>query len=123
MNEQLLLRYQDNFTKIINEKYRLDDKMYNFDDYDIEDFKLGNLDFYYKDGRQCKILDYNWAGDGKYTYVNNIVIRFDNGEIKEDVSGMALYLTEESLKNVLEHCFGDKDYFEYMEMEYESIFD
>lgn len=98
MNEQLLLRYQDNFTKIINEKYRLDDKMYNFDDYDIEDFKLCNLDFYYKNGRQCKILDYNWAGDGKYTYVNNIIIRFDNGEIKEDVSGMALYLTEESLE-------------------------
>lgn len=59
--------------------------MYNFDDYDIEDFKLCNLDFYYKDGRPCKILDYDWAGDGKYTYVNNIVICFDNGEIKEDV--------------------------------------
>lgn len=24
---------------------------------------------------------------------------------------------------VLEHCFGDKDYFEYMEVEYESVFD
>lgn len=61
--------------------------------------KLKNMpDHYYKDGRQCKILDYNWAGDGKYTYVNNIVIRFDNGEIKEDVSGMSLYLTEKSLE-------------------------
>lgn len=98
MNEQLFLRYQDNFTKIINERYRLDDKIYNFDDYNIDDFKLGNLDFYYKDGRPCKILDYSWAGDGKYTYVNNIVIRFDNGEIKEDVSGMSLYLTEKSLE-------------------------
>ena len=98
MNEQLFLRYQDNFAKIINERYRLDDKMYNFDDYDIEDFKLCNLDLYYKDGRPCKILDYDWVGDGKYTYVNNIVIRFNNGEIKEDVSGMALYLTEEALE-------------------------
>ena len=39
MNEQLFLRYQDNFDKIINERYRFGDKMYNFDDYDIDKLK------------------------------------------------------------------------------------
>ena len=34
MNEQLLLRYQDNLAKIIKERYCLDYKMYNFDDFD-----------------------------------------------------------------------------------------
>lgn len=46
MNEQLFLRYQDNFTNLIRERYLLDNKTHNFDDYDIEDFKFEDLDFY-----------------------------------------------------------------------------
>lgn len=56
MNEQLFLRYR--FDNLIREKYCLDGKMYNFDDYDIDDFEFENLDFYYEDGRQCKITKY-----------------------------------------------------------------
>lgn len=191
MNEQLFLRYQDNFTKIINERYHLDNKIYNFDDYNIEDFKLCNLDFYYKDGRPCKILDYDWAGDGKYDLhellalwnrglehksfaellgsyfvdserladkheelrhigieieCNNLLYGKDknfcpyplklvrdlaknknlkyndiqNISISDPMQGFERMTNDEY---VLEHCFGDKDYFEYMEVEYESIFD
>lgn len=56
MNEQLFLRYR--FDNLIREKYLLDNKTYNFDDYDIEDFKFEDIDFYYEDGRQCKIIKY-----------------------------------------------------------------
>lgn len=98
MNEQLFLRCQDNFTKIINERYRLDDKTYNFDDYDIEDFKFEDLDFYYEDGRPCKIIKYEWDGEGKWSYISDITIRFADGEVMEHVSGYYLYLTEESLE-------------------------
>lgn len=98
MNEQLFLRYQDNFAKIINERYRLDDKMYNFDDYDIEDFKFEDLDFYYEDGRPCKIIKYEWDGEGKWSYISDITIRFNDGEVMEHVSGYYIYLTEESLE-------------------------
>lgn len=98
MNEQLFLRYQDNFTKIINERYRLDDKMYNFDDYDIEDFKFEDLDFYYEDGRQCKITEYDWSQDGKWSNIRNITIYCLDGEVMEHVSGYYLYLTKESLE-------------------------
>ena len=98
MNEQLLLRYQDNFTAIINERYRLDDKMYNFDDYDIEDFKFEDLDFYYEDGRQCKITEYEWTQDGKWSNITNITIYCLDGETIENVKARSIYLTEESLK-------------------------
>lgn len=60
MNEQLFLRYQDNFTNLIRERYLLDNKTHNFDDCDIEDFKFEDLDFYYEDGRPCKIVKYEW---------------------------------------------------------------
>lgn len=98
MNEQLFLRYQDNFAKIINERYRLDNKTHNFDDYDIEDFKFEDLDFYYEDGRPCKIVKYEWDGEGKWSYISNITIHFADGEVMEHVSGYYLFLTEESLE-------------------------
>lgn len=56
MNEQLFLRYS--FDNLIREKYCLDVKMYNFDDYDIDDFEFEDLNFYYEDGRLCKIIKY-----------------------------------------------------------------
>lgn len=96
MNEQLFLRYR--FDNLIREKYCLDSKTYNFDDYDIEDFKFEDLDFYYEDGRPCKIIKYEWGGEGKWSYISNITIRFADGEIMEHVSGYYLYLTEESLE-------------------------
>ena len=98
MNEQLFLRYQDNFTNLIRERYLLDNKTHNFDDYDIEDFKFEDLDFYYEDGRPCKIVKYEWDGEGKWSYINDITIRFADGEVMEHVSGYYLYLTEESLE-------------------------
>ena len=54
MNEQLFLRYH--LDNLIRERYLLDNKTYNFDAYDIEDFKFEDLDFYYEDGRPCKII-------------------------------------------------------------------
>ena len=98
MNEQLFLRYQDNFTNLIRERYLLDNKTHNFDDYDIEDFKFEDLDFYYEDGRPCKIVKYKWDGEGKWSYISDITIRFADGEVMEHVSGYYLFLTEESLK-------------------------
>ena len=98
MNEQLFLRYQGNLNNLIRERYLLDNKTYNFDDYDIEDFKFEDLDFYYEDGRECKIVNYEWGGEGRWSYISNITIRFTDGEIMEHVSGYYLFLTEESLE-------------------------
>lgn len=96
MNEQLFLRYH--LDNLIRERYLLDNKTYNFDDYDIEDFKFEDLDFYYEDGRPCKIIKYEWDGEDKWSYINDITIRFADGEVIEHVSGYYLYLTEESLE-------------------------
>lgn len=98
MNEQLFLRYQNNINNLIRERYLLDNKMYNFDDYDIEDFEFEDLNFYYEDGRECKIVKYEWDGEGKWSFINDITIRFSNGEEMEHVSGYHLFLTEESLE-------------------------
>lgn len=98
MNEQLLLRYQGNLNNLIRERYLLDNKTYNFDDYDIEDFKFEDLDFYYEDGRPCKIVKYEWDGEGRWSFISNITIRFSDGETMEHVSGYYLFLTEESLE-------------------------
>lgn len=98
MNEQLFLRYQSNLNNLIRERYLLDNKTYNFDDYDIEDFKFEDLDFYYEDGRECKIVNYEWDGEGRWSYISNITIRFTDGEIMEHVSRYYLFLTEESLE-------------------------
>lgn len=96
MNKQLFLRYH--LDNLIREKYCLDSKMYNFDDYDIDDFKFEDLDFYYEDGRQCKITDYEWSQDGKWSNIKNITIVFEDGGIIENIGTHSLYLTEESLE-------------------------
>lgn len=49
----------------------------------------------------------------KYNDIQNI-------SISDPMQGFKRMTNDEY---VLEHCFGDKDYFEYMEMEYKSIFD
>lgn len=98
MDKQLFLRYRDHFDNLIREKYLLDNKTYDFENYDIEDFEFEKLDLYYEDGRECKIVKYDWDGEGKWSYINNITIRFSNGEIMEHVSGYHLFLTEESLE-------------------------
>lgn len=56
------------------------------------------LDFYYEDSRPCKIVKYEWDGEGKWSYISDITIRFADGEVMEHVSGYYLYLTEESLE-------------------------
>ena len=86
---------EENFFR---QKYLLDNKTYNFDDYDIEDFKFEDLDFYYEDGRQCKIIKYEWDGEGKWSYISDITIRFNDDKVMEHVSGYYLFLTEESLE-------------------------
>lgn len=96
MNEQLLLRYQDNLAKIIKERYCLDYKMYNFDDYEVSDFKFEDLDFYLADGRQCKILKYDWTEDGKWSNITNITVRCSDGEVVEYLTPYSLHLTEKS---------------------------
>lgn len=57
-----------------------------------------DLNFYYEDGRPCKIIKYEWDGEGKWSYISDITIRFADGEVMEHVSGYYLYLTEESLE-------------------------
>lgn len=108
MNEQLFLRYH--LDNLIREKYCLDSKTYNFDDYDIEDFKFEDLDFYYEDGRQCKITDYEWSQDGKWSNIKNITIRFADGEVVEHVSPYYLFLAEESLEKCSWY-FIDSEYY------------
>lgn len=98
MNEQLLLRYQDNLAKIIKERYCLEYKMYNFDDYEVSDFKFEDLDFYLADGRQCKILKYDWTEDGKWSNITNITVRCSDGEVVKYLTPYLLHLTEESLE-------------------------
>ena len=110
MNEQLILKYQNDFAGIIDERYCLDGKMYNFDDYDIDDFEFKNLDFYYEDGRDCQIIKYEWSRDGKWSNICNITIEFSNGEQLENVSAHSLFLTQKSL----EQCswyFIDENYY------------
>lgn len=63
-----------------------------------DDFEFEDLDFYYEDGRPCKIIKYEWDGEGKWSYISDITIRFNDGEIMEHVSGYYLFLTEESLE-------------------------
>ena len=108
MNEQLFLRYH--LDNLIREKYCLDGKMYNFDDYDIDDFEFKNLDFYYLDGRQCKIKDYEWSQDGKWSNIKNITVVFEDGEQIENLGAYCLYLTEESLEKCSWY-FIDSEYY------------
>lgn len=98
MNEKLILKYQDVFARMIKEKYCLEYKMYNFDDYEVHDFKFEDLDFYCADGRPCKILKYDWTEDGKWSNITNITIRCSDGEVIENLSPYYLHLTDESLK-------------------------
>lgn len=44
MNEQLILKYQNNFARLIQDEYCLGDKMYNFEDHeDLDDFDYGTI--------------------------------------------------------------------------------
>ena len=72
--------------------------MYNFDDYEASDFKFEDLDFYLADGRQCKILKYDWTEDGKWSNITNITVRCSDGEVVEYLTPYSLHLTEESLE-------------------------
>lgn len=59
MNEQLILKYQNNFARLIQDEYCLGDKMYDFENYeDLDDFKFKDYLYHYIDGRNCRILDY-----------------------------------------------------------------
>ena len=185
MNEQLLLRYQDNFIKIINKNYqgglniiegdmvrivapndehlvgqydsygRIDteDGQYDlhellalwnrgvfhksyaelFGSYFVDSERLAdkheelrhigidiecNNQLYGKDKKFCEfplklVRDLERNKNLKYNDIQNI-------SISDPMQGFERMTNDEY---VLEHCFGDKDYFEYMEVEYESIFD
>lgn len=78
---------------------KIDEILYNIDCLILDRNKyFEDLDFYYEDGRQCKIIKYEWDGEGKWSYISDITIRFADGEVMEHVSGYYLYLTEESLE-------------------------
>lgn len=98
MNEQLILKYQDDIQNFVNDKYCLGEKEYNFDYFYEFSIDLKKLEFHYKNGHFCKIIKYKWDGEGKWSYISNITIRFNDGETMEHVSGYYLFLTEKSLE-------------------------
>lgn len=71
----------------------------------------------YKDKKFCEfplklVRDLERNKNLKYNDIQNI-------SISDPMQGFERMTNDEY---VLEHCFGDKDYFEYMEVEYGSIF-
>lgn len=77
-----------------------------------------NNQLYGKDKKFCEfplklVRDLERNKNLKYNDIQNI-------SISDPMQGFERMTNDEY---VLEHCFGDKDYFEYMEVEYESIFD
>lgn len=93
MNERLILKYQDNFARLIQEEYCLGDKMYDFENHeDLDDFKFKDFIYHYVDGRDCRILDYEWYLDGKWSHITKIKIELEDSEILENVSPNNLYI-------------------------------
>ena len=73
MDEKLILKYQDNFARLIQDEYCLGDKMYDFENHEeLEDFNFKDYLYNYVDGRNCRILDYEWYLDGKWSHIKNI---------------------------------------------------
>lgn len=78
---------------------KIDEILYNIDCLILDRNKyFEDLDFYYEDGRQCKIIEYDWSQDGKWSNIRNITIYCLDGEVIENVSAYSIYLTEESLE-------------------------
>lgn len=98
MNEQLILKYQDDIQNFVNDKYCLGKKEYNFDYFYEFSIDLKKLKFHYKNGHFCKIIKYKWSYDKEIPYVKNIIIQFENKKILENVSPNDLYLTKQSLE-------------------------
>jgi len=98
MNEQLILKYQDDIQNFVNDKYCLGEKEYNFDYFYEFSIDLKKLEFHYKSGHFCKIIKYKWFYDKEIPYVKNIIIQFENKKILENVSPNDLYLTKQSLE-------------------------
>ena len=111
MDEKLILKYRDNFARLIQDEYCLGDKMYDFENHEeLEDFNFKDYLYHYVDGRNCRILDYEWYLDGKWSHINNIKIELENDEILEDISPNKLYISYESYEDCRGYFIQDEHY-------------
>ncbi len=61
-----------------------------------------HYDFYYKDGRTCKVFSHDWSDDGKWSEpIDFFKILLEDGEALENVSNNDLYMTPETLENMV----------------------
>lgn len=111
MNERLILKYQNNFAHLIDNEYNLGGKMYDFENHeDLEDFNFKDFNYHYIDGRNCRILDYEWYLDGKWSHIYKIKIELEDGEILEDVSPNKLYISYDSYEDCRSYFIQDEYY-------------
>lgn len=111
MDEKLILKYRDNFARLIQDEYCLGDKMYDFENHEeLEDFEFKDYLYHYVDGRNCRILDYEWYLDGKWSHINNIKIELEDGEILENISPNKLYISYESYEDCRGYFIQDEYY-------------
>lgn len=111
MNKQLILKYQNNFARLIQDEYNLGGKMYDFENYeDNDDFKFKDFSYHYIDGRDCRILDYEWYLDGKWSHIYKIKIELEDGEILENISPDKLYISYNSYEDCRNYFIQDEYY-------------
>lgn len=111
MDERLILKYRDNFARLIQDEYCLGDKMYDFENHEeLEDFNFKDFQYHYVDGRNCRILDYKWDLDGKWSNINNIKIELEDGDILENISPNKLYISYDSYEDCRGYFIQDEYY-------------
>lgn len=110
MNTNLFERYANKIHNLIYENYCLGARMYNFQDYDIDEIDFTLWDFYYKDGRTCKVFSYDWSDGGKWSEPIDFKILLEDGESLENVSNNDLYMMPETLEKY-GWCFDHEEYY------------
>lgn len=66
--------------------------------------------YHYIDGRNCRILDYEWYLDRKWSHIYKIKIELEDGEILEDISPSKLYISYDSYEDCRSYFIQDEYY-------------